>query len=83
MTSRRYSFVALVLMAAVVSFAFSPLLSSIGLGGRQHPRTSFALTAPLILVQPVSGFLASSSTAPQEHLVRTHNRIELNCARLC
>ncbi len=83
MTSRRYSFVALLLMAAVVSLAFSPLLSAVGLGGRQHPRTSFALTAPLILVQPISGYLALSSPAPQEHSTRSHNLIELNCVRLC
>jgi len=83
MIFRRHNFVALVLMAAVVSLAFSPLLAPMSTAGRHHPRTSFALTAPLILIQPISAFFSLSSTAPETHATRSQNLIELLCVRLC
>lgn len=83
MTLRRHSFVALVLMAAVVSLAFSPLLTQVGIAGRHHPRTSFALTASLIIFQPISAFFSLSSTTPEVQATRSQNLIELNCVRLC
>jgi hypothetical protein len=83
MTLRRHSFVALVLMAAVVSLAFSPLLTQIGIAGRHHPRTSFAVTASVIIFQPISEFFSRSATTPEAPATRSHNLIELNCAQLC
>jgi hypothetical protein len=83
MTSRVHSFVALVLIAAVVSLAFSPLLTQAGVASGHHPRTSFALTAALTIVRPVSAFFSASSTTREAHTTRSQNLIELNCVRLC
>jgi len=70
-------------MTAVVSLAFSPLLTQVGAAGRHHPRTSFAVTASLTIFQPISEFFALSATTPEAQATRSHNLIELNCARLC
>ena len=83
MRCSRHSFVAFVLMAAVVSLAFSPLLAPASVAGRHHPRTSFALTASLTIIQPVSAGLFLSSTAPETHAGRSQNLLELHCVRLC
>jgi hypothetical protein len=83
MIFRRHNLVALLLMAAVVSLAFSPLLAPMSAAGRHHPRTSFALTASLILIQPISTFFSHSSSAPETHATRSQNLIELHCVRLC
>ncbi len=83
MSLRRPSFVAFILVAAVVSLAFSPLLTQAGIGSRHHPRTSFALTASLTIFQPISAFFSLSSTPPEAHATRSQNLIELNCVRLC
>lgn len=85
MTLRRHSFVAFVLMAAIVSLAFSPLLTPAGVAGRQHPhpRTSYALTALLTIVLPISVFFSLSATTTAAHPTRAQNLIELHCVRLC
>jgi hypothetical protein len=83
MIFRRHNFVALVLMAAVGSLAFSPLLAPISAAGHHHPRTSVALTAPLIIIQPISAFFSLSPTATETHATRSQNLIELHCVRLC
>jgi hypothetical protein len=83
MTLRRHSFVAFMLMAAIVSLAFSPLLTPAGIAGCHHPRTSYAVTASLTIVLPISLFFSLSATTMEPHPVRTQNLIALNCARLC
>ena len=83
MMLRRHNFVAWVLMAALVSLAFSPLLAPMSVVGRHHPRTSFALTASVAIIQPVSALFSLSSTTPETHVNRSQNLIELHCVRLC
>ena len=83
MTLRRHSFIAFLLVAAVVSLFFSPLLPTPGLSSRQHHRTTIALAASVAALQ----FSAASSfitpTAPLVQPTRSEDLIEWNCARLC
>jgi hypothetical protein len=83
MALRCHRFVVFLLMAAVVSLAFSPLLTQVGVAGRHLPRTSFAVTASLTIFQPISEFFSLSAPTAEAHITRSPNLIELNCVRLC
>jgi len=79
----RPSFVAFLVLAAVVSVFFSPLMPATGLVGRHHARMNFAAA---ILPASVSAVLAShlvASATPQARAIHSEILIALNCARLC
>lgn len=83
MIFRRHSFVAVIVIAAVVSVFFSPLMPVGGAVTRHHARANLALTVlPLHLHS--RSFPASFSTAvPGARAIHAEMLLALNCARLC
>jgi len=83
MIFRRHSFIAFVVIAAVVSVFFSPLLPAAFNPGRHHVRTSFVVAnSPAAAHSFVASFFFSS-VAPQARAMHSELLIALNCARLC
>jgi hypothetical protein len=79
----RHSFVAFIVIAAMVSVFFSPLMPVSGVAGRHHTRTNFAATIlPASLLSSFASHFVSSVT-PQARAIHSEILIALNCARLC
>lgn len=82
MTLHRQSFIAFVLLTAVVSLFFSPLLQAHGGSARHHLRAQSAVTAAFTY-SPSLATSSFSSAAPEQRALRAEGLIELHCARLC
>jgi hypothetical protein len=82
MTLRRHSFVAFILIAALVSVFFAPLIPAIA-SGRHHSRPNAALPATISLFHFVTAPSFPPTPAPTTNATRTDNLIALNCVRLC
>jgi hypothetical protein len=82
MTLHRQSFIAFVLLTAVVSVFFSPLLPAHNPLTRQSLRASVAAAASSLYL-PSFATSSFSSTAPEQHSLRPEGLIELHCSRLC
>jgi hypothetical protein len=79
----RHSFVAFIVLAAIVSVFFSPLMPATGLVGRHHARTSFAVAiSPATVLSAFASHFVASVT-PQARAIHSEMLIALNCARLC
>jgi len=79
----RHSFVAFIVLTAIVSVFFSPLMPATGITGRHHTRTELAaaISPATILSAFASHFVASAT--PQARAIHSEMLIALNCARLC
>jgi hypothetical protein len=83
MTLHRQSFIAFLLLTAVVSLFFSPLLQAHGGSARHHlVRTNAAVTSAFTY-SPSIATSSFSSTAPEQRALRAEGLIELHCTRLC
>ena len=85
MTMRRHYFVAFLLIAAVVSVFFSPLVPVHGTAGRHpHSRTNLA-TAPAVAAFSfaVASAFPSPPSSTEARASRSENLIALHCAWLC
>ena len=83
MIFRRHSFVAFIVLAAVVSVFFSPVLPAALSPGRHHVRASFAVATLPATVHSVVASFFSYSVTPQARAMHSELLIALNCARLC
>ena len=83
MTLHRQSFIAFLLVAAVVSLFFSPLLPAHNTAGRQHSRTVLPIAALLVDFFPAATSHLSSSVAIEVRALRSISVLELHCTRLC
>jgi len=83
MIFRRHSFIAFIVIAAVVSVFFSPLLPATFSPNRHHVRTHFAIANSSATVYSVVASFFSSAVTPQARAMRSELLIALNCARLC
>jgi hypothetical protein len=79
----RHSFVAFIVLAAIVSVFFSPLMPATGLTGRHYTRTDLAaaISPAAVLSTFASHFV--TSIPPQARAIHSEMLIALNCARLC
>jgi hypothetical protein len=79
----RHSFVAFIVIAAIVSVFFSPLMPAAGFVGRHHTRANFAAAiSPATVLSAFASHFVSSVT-PQARAIHSEMLIALNCARLC
>ncbi len=79
----RHSFVAFIVIAAVVSVFFSPLVPDCGVVGRHHARANLALAASPAMLPAGTDFSFFSSITPKARAIRAEILIALNCVRLC
>jgi hypothetical protein len=82
MTLRRQSFVAFLLLTAVVSLFFSPLLQTHG-GSARHPLRANAASLAAFTYSLSIATSSFSSTVPGQRALHSEGLIELHCARLC
>jgi len=83
MILRRHSFVAFIVIAAVVSVFFSPILPATLSASRHHVRTNLALATSPAMARSVVASFFSSLVTPQARAMHSELLIALNCARLC
>jgi len=83
MIFRRHSFVAFIVIAAVVSVFFSPLLPATFSAGRHHVRANLAAASLPANGHSIVASFFSSSITPQARAMHSELLIALNCARLC
>jgi hypothetical protein len=83
MIFRRHTLVAVIVLAAVVSVFFSPLMPVGGIVTRHHARANLAIVALALHIQahPVAAVI--SSTAPGSRALHSEILLALHCARLC
>jgi hypothetical protein len=79
----RHTLVALIVIAAVVSVFFSPLVPASGAVTRHHARANLAIVALALHMQARSVTSFFSSTAPEARAIHSEILLALNCARLC
>lgn len=79
----RHSFVAFIVIAAIVSVFFSPVMPATGFVGRHHARANFA--AAMLPATFLSAFASHFVTfvTPQARAIHSEMLLALNCARLC
>jgi len=82
MTLRRQGFVAFLLLTAVVSVFFSPLLPLHGTV-RHHARANVAVVLSLAGFAYLATSSSSAPTAPEKRVLFPQGLYELHCARLC
>ena len=83
MILRRHSFVAFIVIAAVISVFFSPLMTAGDVNGRHLVRASLAVAVSLASVPPVLTSSSLAVGAPQARAIHSEILLALNCARLC
>jgi hypothetical protein len=81
MTLRRQSFIAFLLLTAVVSLFFSPLLQT--QSSARHPLRANAASLAGFAYFPNIATSSFSSTVPGLRALHSEGFIELHCARLC
>jgi len=79
----RHSFIAFIVLAAVVSVFFSPLLPATGSPGRHHIRANFAVMHLPANSHSILASFVSSSATPLARAIHSEILLALNCARLC
>jgi hypothetical protein len=79
----RHTLVAVLVIAAVVSVFFSPLVPTSGPVTRHHARANLAIMALALHIQPRSAVSFFSSAAPGARAIHSEILLALNCARLC
>jgi hypothetical protein len=79
----RHTVVALIVIAAVVSVFFSPLVPASGAITRHHARANLAVLAPALHIQPHSVSSFFSASAPEARAIHSQMLLALNCSRLC
>jgi len=79
----RHSLVVLVLIAAVLSLFFSPLVPTHGTSPRHHPRAGFPVIAGLTGASPSAASPVVAFAVPQARASHSELLLELHCARLC
>ena len=80
---QRHTLVAVIVLAAVVSVFFSPLMPAGDSIARYHARTNLALTVLPLQVQSHFVTFFFSSTVPEARAIHSEILLALNCARLC
>jgi len=79
----RHSFIAFIVLAAIVSVFFSPILPATGITGRHHARANFAVVNLPAHNHSILASLVSASATPQARAIHSEILLALNCARLC
>jgi len=79
----RQSFVAFLLMAAVVCLFFAPLLPTHGATARHHSRTIFGLAVWTMALAAAACALSRFSLTAHASVLPAENLLVLHCTRLC
>jgi hypothetical protein len=82
MTLRRQGFIAFLVLTAVVSVFFSPLLPLHGTV-RHHARANIAVALSLASFTYTSASSSFAPTVPEKRVLFPQGLYELHCARLC